>query len=104
MTKGEDGQVTKMFPDRIEKVIYSHPAVELCCVVGITNPERINYPKAYIVLKAGNNGDVIKNEILKISRQNLPSYMVPEEIEFLTDLPRTSRGKIDYRALEQKLQ
>ena len=101
LTKGRDGQPTKMFPDRIEKSIYSHQAVELCCVVGIPDPKRINYPKAFIVLKAGKNGDIVKKEIVEICRKNLPDYMVPEEIEFLTDLPRTSRGKIDYRALEE---
>ena len=30
MTKGNDGQVTKMFPDRIEKAILEHPAVSFC--------------------------------------------------------------------------
>ena len=64
MTKGEDQQVTKMFPDRIEKVLYTHPAVELCCVVGVSDPVRINYPKAYIVLKAGKDKNTVKNEIL----------------------------------------
>ena len=49
MTKGNDGQVTKLFPDRIEKAIYSNSAVDLCCVVGIPHEARINYPKAFIV-------------------------------------------------------
>ena len=102
ITKGQDGQPTKMFPDRIEKSVYWHPSVDLCCVVGIPDPERINYPKAFIVLKAGKNSDNVENEILEVCRENLPDYMVPVEIEILTDLPRTARGKIDYRALEEK--
>ena len=102
ITKGLDGQPTKMFPDRIEKSIYSHSAVELCCVVGVPDKKRINYPKAYVVLKPGKNKDTIRYEILEVCKQNLPGYMVPEEIEFLIDLPRTARGKIDYRAMEEK--
>jgi acyl-coenzyme A synthetase/AMP-(fatty) acid ligase len=27
--------------------------------------------------------------------------MIPEKFEFVTDLPRTERGKVDYRALEK---
>lgn len=104
ITKGQDGQPTKMFPDRIEKSIYLHPAVELCCVIGIPDKVRINYPKAFVVLKTGEKNDTMKNEIIKVCRKNLPDYMVPEEIEFLTDLPRTARGKIDYRALEENKQ
>lgn len=102
VTNDSDGQVTKFFPDRIERTILSHPALEMCCVVGIPDQVRINYPKAYVVLKAGKNKDVVKNEIREVCRQNLPGYMIPEEIEFMTDLPRTARGKIDYRALEKK--
>ena len=101
MTKGRDGLATKMFPDRIEKTIYTYPAVDLCCVVGIPDQERINYPKAFVVLKDKAKDNEIKEEILEICRKNLPEYMVPDEIEFVDDLPRTSRGKIDYRALEK---
>ena len=42
----------------------------------------------------------ISEELLSICKENLPSYMVPEEFVYLKDLPRTPRGKIDYRVLE----
>ena len=42
----------------------------------------------------------ITEEILKTCREELPDYMVPDEIEYRSELPRTPRGKIDYRALE----
>ena len=103
MTKGSDGNITKMFPDRIEKAIHSHYSVGICCVIGIKDNERINYPKAYVVLKENNVDKThIKSEILDICEQSLPNYMVPDEIELIEDLPRTSRGKIDYRALEER--
>ena len=101
-TKGKDGVATKLFPDRIEKAIYQHPAVELCCVVGIPDEERINYPKAFVVTKADViKDDALTNELLRLCRDTLPGYMVPEEIEYRSDLPRTPRGKIDYRALQE---
>ena len=101
MTKGSDGNVTKMFPDRIEKVLSEHPAVDLCCVIGVADEERINYPKAFIVLNNGYtvNQDLTK-EICSFCLNKLPGYMIPETIEYLTEMPRTSRGKIDFRALE----
>ena len=51
MTRGKDGNPTKMFPDRIEKAVCSHPAVEVCGVIGVPDKERINYPVAFVVLK-----------------------------------------------------
>ena len=102
ITKGADGISTKMFPDRIEKAFYQHPAVELCCVIGIPDEKRINYPKAFVILRGEErNKDRVTEEIMKICREELPDFMVPDEIEYRSDLPRTPRGKIDYRALEK---
>lgn len=104
MTKGEDGQVTKMFPNRIEKAVHKAPSVELCCVIGVPDQERINYPKAIVVLKPGfEKSEAAKEEIREVCKTKLPGYMIPDEIEFRDELPRTPRGKIDYRALEDEL-
>ena len=102
MTKGRDGQVTKLFPDRVERAISSSDAVELCCVIGVPDESRIHYPKAFVILKEGWDKKQAKEEILDICKEKLPEYMVPEKIEFVNDLPRTPRGKIDYRSLEEK--
>lgn len=103
MTKGDDGNVTKLFPDRIEKELSKHPAVGLCCVVGVDDEVRIHYPKAFVVLNDGYNGsDELTNDIRAFCKDKLPGYMIPDEIEYLSDLPRTPRGKIDYRALEKQ--
>ena len=72
-------------------------------MIGIPNEERINYPKAYIVVKAGvTKNEAMTEELLRLCRDHLPDYMVPDEIEYRNDLPRTPRGKIDYRELERE--
>ena len=102
MTKGQDQQVTKMFPDRIEKVLNSHPAVQLSCVVGVPDEKRINYAKAVIELNAGYTAsEKLMAEIKDYCCDKLPNYQIPDVIEFVAALPRTERGKIDYRALEE---
>ncbi len=103
MTKGKDGVVTKMFPDRIEKVVMEHPAIELCCAVAVSDESRINYARVFAVL-AGNYVDskAVTEEVLNLCHEKLPEYMVPEEIMFRHNLPRTNRGKVDYRALEKE--
>lgn len=104
MTKGDDEMVTKMFPSRIEQAILHHPNVSICCVVGVSDPSRINRPYAVIVLK--NNltpNSSITTEILQYCRDRLPQYMIPQssDIRYLDKMPRTSRGKVDYKALEK---
>lgn len=103
MTKGKDGVVTKMFPDRIEKAVLEHPAVGLCCVIGVADENRIHYAKVVVVLNPGyKESEQLTREIVDICTAKLPEYMIPEEIDYRADLPRTERGKVDYRTLEKE--
>ncbi len=102
ITKGRDGIVTKMFPDRIEKAVLEHPAVALCCVIGVPDESRIHSAKAVIVLNHGYKAtEQLSQEIIGNCKNVLPEYMIPEVIEYRNELPRTERGKVDYRALEK---
>ena len=54
--------------------------------------------KAYIVLKPGATIDA--EEIMALCREQLSAYKVPREIQFVSDLPKTSTGKIMRRELK----
>ena len=101
ITRGADGISTKMFPDRRERVINTHTAVKICCIIGIPDEIRVNYPKAIIELKEDVvPSETLSDEIKHLCKESLPEYLVPVEIEYVKNMPRTERGKIDYRALE----
>ena len=75
----------------------------LCCVIGVHDEQRINYAKAVVELNDGYSpSDTLAAEIKAFCRDKLPEYQIPEVIEFISALPRTERGKTDYRALEEK--
>ena len=40
------------------------------------------------------NSEITANEILSFCIKNLERYKVPTKIEFITDFPKTSYGKI----------
>ena len=104
MTKGKDGNITKLFPVRIEEAINSHPAVRVSCVIGIKDEERVNYPRAIIELNDNfTASEELSEEIMEHCRRHLPDYSLPDEIVFRETLPRTPRGKVDYRALEKEV-
>ena len=105
MTKGKDGNVTKLFPVRIENVVNEHPSVRVSCVIGIPDEERVNYPRAIVELNDGvTPSDTLANDIKRFCAEHLPDYSLPDEVVFSEALPRTARGKIDYRALEKEVQ
>lgn len=98
-----NGTVSKIFPDRIEKLISQNPAISNCCAVCCGTAKKTYFPVAYIVLKQEYLGkdDEIKAELIEICKNDLPDYAQPREYVFCTSLPLTSVGKVDYRALEQ---
>lgn len=85
----------KVFPKEVEHVLYEHPAVAECAVVGIPDERKGETVKAYIVLKAGYvPSDALAEEIQQHCLRELAAYKHPREIEFVKELPKTASGKI----------
>lgn len=79
----------------IEDLLRGHPAVQNVAVVDLDDVSNNKYLCAYVVLHK--NGEVaVLREFLA---QNLPVYMVPSTIVVLDELPLTTSGKLDRRAL-----
>lgn len=94
----------KVFSREVEDVLSEHWAVELCAIIGITNPERPDSQivKAVIQLSKDTRGkghEEIKKEILEHCRENLAPYKIPKVIEFTEAIPLTAVGKVDKKAL-----
>jgi len=87
-------------PGEIEDCLLRHPAVALAAVVGKPDALRTEIVKAFIVPKAGQavSQDLIA-EIQGFVRQRLAAHEYPREIEFRSELPMTTTGKIIRRLL-----
>lgn len=91
-----------VYPNRIEKLLESHPAVMICSVVGIPHKYKMEVAKAVIVLKEGYfKSELLIKEFKKMCRKNLPKYAWPYKYEFRDKLPTTRVGKIDFRKLQK---
>lgn len=90
-------------PGEIEDCLISHPAVAIAAVVGKPDPLRTEIVKAFIVLKPGQNpGQALKDEIQAHVRTKLSAHEYPREIEFVSELPLTTTGKIIRRLLRER--
>ena len=95
--------VTNDYPPRpggiqtyVHELLVRQPPDEVV-VLAIPDEEITNRLKAVVVLKAGT--ELTTDDLKQHCAATLPRYMVPETIEFRAQLPRTSSGKVDRRAL-----
>ena len=86
-----------VYPREIEDVIYEHPAVKICAVIGKPDPVASEIPKAFIVLKEGKTATA--DEIKEFVNSKVAPYKAIREIEFRTELPMTLVGKVLRRVL-----
>ena len=94
----------KVFPSMIENVVSRHPAVHQCSVVGCADKDHTQgrLPFVYIVLKADTTAkkkQVIR-ELKRMCAEELPEYVQPVAYKFISSMPMTPVGKVDYRQLE----
>ena len=94
----------KVFPSMIENVVSRHPAVHQCSVVGCADKDHTQgrLPFVYIVLKADTTAkkkQVIR-ELERMCAEDLPEYVQPVAYKFISSMPMTPVGKVDYRQLE----
>ncbi len=87
----------------LENALMGHPAVAEAAVVPIPHPRWQERPLAVVVLKEGHTQSA---ELLASLRAHLAAefaaFWIPDDFEFVTEIPRTSAGKFLKSALRQR--
>lgn len=89
-----------VYPAEIEKVLYQHPAVHMCAVIGLPDPKWGEVGKACVVLKPGATAS--EEELLNFMTERLARFKVPKSVTFLNALPISAAGKILKRELKKE--
>jgi fatty-acyl-CoA synthase len=76
----------------VEGVLLRHPAVLEAAVVGIPHEKWGEAPSAFVVLRTGATAS--QEELRQFSRDHLAHFKVPQEFNFVAELPKTATGKI----------
>lgn len=99
-----EGQPAKIFPMVVEGAIKKSSYVSECCVVGRKRKGSDYYEAVAYVVKEDHeaDNDALKMELSALCVENVPTYMIPAEYRFVTEIPRTPVGKVDFRALEKE--
>jgi acyl-coenzyme A synthetase/AMP-(fatty) acid ligase len=65
-------------------------------VVAVPDETVTNRLKAFVVVSE----PISDLELARRCRDRLPHYMIPDEFEFRQELPKSTTGKVDRRALQ----
>ncbi len=88
-----------VYPREIEDVLYTHPKILECAVIGVPDESKGEVPKAFIVIREGET--LSEREVRDFCKQNLAVYKLPKYIEFKPSLPKNATQKIMKRDLRQ---
>ena len=86
--------------DEVEFVLAAHPEVEIAAVFSTPDGAGSQRICAAVCLRA--DATVGPPELMAHAATTLPPYALPEDVEILIDVPRTTTGKVDRRALAQR--
>ena len=91
-----------VYPREIEEILYEHPAIQECAVIGVPDKIKGEDIKAFIILKKESKGKVTEQDIIDFTKENLAAYKYPREVQFVRSLPKSGVGKILRRELRAK--
>jgi long-chain acyl-CoA synthetase len=89
-----------VFPNEIEQVVVSHPAVAEAACIGLPGKRGGEVVCVYVVLKPQAKLD--KEALLEYCRHELTAYKVPKIVRFVESLPKSNVGKILRREVREQ--
>lgn len=89
-----------VFPQEIEAVLVSHPAVAEAAVIGVADADLGEEVAAFVSLKRAQR--LSSEELHEHCKEHLARYKYPRKIYILSELPKGPTGKILKTALREK--
>lgn len=89
-----------VYPSEVEQVIWTHPAVQDCAVVGIPDEKWGEAVTAIVELKAG--AMLEAETLILLCKEKLGGVKAPKSVHFWPSLPRSAVGKVLKREIRQK--
>lgn len=90
----------RISPTEVEEVLFQSGKLRGAAVIGIPDDTLGQSIKAFVVPQDGLGLDT--DALIGYCAEKMPRYMIPKTFEVLSELPKTSSGKVDYPALRRR--
>ena len=90
-----------VYPRDVEEALMRHPDVAVCAVVGRPDVDSGEEVVAFVQLCPG--ATVTPSDLVAFAREHLSAVKYPREVHLIDQLPLTSIGKLDRKALRCQL-
>ena len=89
-----------VYPREVEELLYTHPQVQECAVVGLPDKDWGERVTAFIVPHKDQPPDpaALKSYL----KEQLAGFKIPKEFIFVDELPKNNAGKLLKRAIRKK--
>lgn len=90
-------------PGEVETTLLEHPAVAQVGVIGVPDDTRGERIKAFVQPTSGVKGDAdLRADLREWVRDRLAEYEYPRDIEFVSEFPQTTSGKLKRKDLRER--
>jgi fatty-acyl-CoA synthase len=84
----------------LENAIMGHPEVAEAAVIALPHPKWMERPFACVVRKEG--ASLSKQELLDYLAERINKWGLPDDLEFVDEIPKTSVGKFSKKTLRER--
>lgn len=88
-----------VFPSEVEQILWGHPAVQDCAVIGVPDEKWGEAVKAVVELKPG--AAATAEELIALAKEKLGGVKAPKSVDFIAALPRSPVGKVLKKTLRE---
>ncbi len=84
----------------VENELMSHPEIKEAAVIGVPDPRWTERPLACVVLEEGST--LTQEDIIAFLAPTLAKWQLPDRVEFIDEVPKTSVGKFSKKTLRER--
>ncbi|WFB37226.1 long-chain fatty acid--CoA ligase [Kiritimatiellota bacterium B12222] len=89
-----------VYPRVVEEILYTHPQIVECAVIGVAHKSHGEIPEAWVVAEAGVT--LTAADLRKFCQQHLGQHEIPRRFHQIDSLPKNANGKINKREIRKQ--